>query len=365
MISNDRTITAWQAGIMVFILMFANKVLALPSLLYDKAKLEAFIIPVVVFALEFGLIFIFYKLKTKYPNQSFADICKKHFGKIVTYIVYILFLSFFLCKSVLLYNFTFIFFKNLIYKEGNNFVYLVCFIPVINHLAIMGLRVMGRTSQLFFPVIVGITLFCIIVGFFGVTNSPLMFESNINDIFHAGLQHISSFGDSIFLFLIMDKLVVKKGQWKVIFSLSAFAMALVTTVTVVFVFSYTYTSFMHPFALFEIMSYVKEYGGMGRIDIIAMVLIILFTYFHLAIYLKAFMLSFDTIFPTINRIYSVLTFDLVFIIFIEFLVLNLEKAVAYSEQVLPYFSIFAFFIVPVLSIVLIFIKKRHKKEGSG
>lgn len=364
MISKDRTISAWQAGILLFILLFANKVLALPSLLYDKAKLEAFIIPIILFGLEMGVIFIFYRLKVRYPHESFADICRLHFGKVVTIIIYFLFLSFFLCKSVLLYNFTFIFFKNLIYKDSNNFVYLFCFIPIINHMAILGLRVMGRTSQLFFPLIVVVTIFCIVVGFFGVTSSPILFESSVKDIFFAGLQHISSFGDSIFLFLIMDKLVVKKGQWKVIFSLSGASMIIVTIVTVVFIFSYTYTSFMHPFALFEIMSYVKEYGGMGKIDIIAMVLIIIFTYFHLTIYLKAFMLSFDTIFPKLNRIYSVITFNIIFIIFIDFLVLNLEKAVAYSEQVLPYFAIFSFIIVPIIAGFAIFVKRR-KKEASG
>lgn len=358
----DKSITAWQTGIILFILMFANKILVLPSLLYDTAKLEAFFVPIFLFALEFGLIVLFYKVKTKFPTESFSEILKLHFGKIFACIIFLLFMLFFFCKSILLYNITYIFFKNLIYKDANNYLFLFCFLPVINHLAISGLRVMGRTTQLFFPVIFIVLLFCIIVGFFGISNQPLFMQTSFSDLGLATLKHFSSFGDSIFLFVLIDKIKIKKGQWKVVFSLSGLAMIAVIVITTVFIFSYTYTSFMHPFALFEIMSYVKEYGGLGRIDIISMVLIIVFTYFHLAIYLKVFINSFKNVFVGISDIYSVLTFNILFVLFINFLILNLSKGIVYAENILPYFSILSFIIVPFISIWISFSKKKNKEK---
>lgn len=357
----DKSVNAWQIGILLFILLFANKILVLPSLLYDGAKVEAFFIPIILFALELGLLVLFYKIKTKFPTQSFAEIIKEHLGKGVTYVIFILMMIFFICKAVLLYNITYIFFRNLIYKEADNILFLFCFLPVINHLAISGLRVMGRTAQLFFPVIVVVTLFCIVVGFFGIESTPLFFESSFSDVMLTALKHVSSFGDVLFLFVFMDKIQIKKGQWKILFSLAGSAMIVVTIITVVFIFSYTYTSFMHPYALFEIMSYVKEYGGLGRIDIISMIVIIIYTYFHLAIYLKAFMASFNVVFRKIDEIYSVLTFNFLFLIFINFLVLNLEKAVFYGEDILPYFSVISFIIVPLVCLVLLCFKHRKKR----
>ena len=55
MIARDKSITAWQAGIMIFILMFANKVLLLPSLLFEGAKFESIFIPIGLSILEMYL----------------------------------------------------------------------------------------------------------------------------------------------------------------------------------------------------------------------------------------------------------------------------------------------------------------------
>lgn len=364
---NDKTINAWQVGILIFILTFANKILTLPSLLYDKTGVEGFLVPVFLFGFEIGLLVLFCVLKNKYPNASFAEILNENLGRVMTKIVFALMMVFFLAKTVLLYNVTYIFFRNLIYKDVDNFLFLICFLPVVNHLAISGLRVVGRTAQMFFPTIVVIVLFCIIVGVLGIGDMPMLFQTNAPIFFKSSFTHMSAFGDMMFLFAIMDKVKMKKGQWKIVFSFAGVAMLCVVAITTIFIFSYTYTAFMHPYALFEIMSYVKEYGGIGRIDIISMVLIVIFTYFHLAIYLKVFMLSFDVVFNKIGYIYSVLSFNFLFLIGISFLVSNLQTAVVFGEGVLPYFSIIPFVVVPIFSLVAMLVdvqrrKKRDKKE---
>lgn len=357
----DRNITVWQAGILLFILLFANKILLLPSLLFEGAKMESIFVPIILFLLEMGLLWIFYRLKQKFPTESFAQIVRNHFGKIVQIVLYVGFAVYFLSKAILLYNVTYVFFRNILYKDAGNFLFLFCLIPIITHLAISGLRVMGRTAQLFFPVIAIIVVFCVVVGVFGINTKPLLFDSTALDVVKIGFKHISSFGDTLFLFVIMDRIIVKKGEWKVLFSFAGASMFFVLAVTMVFFLSYTYTSFMHSYAMFEIMSFVKEYGGLGRIDIVSMVLIIIFTYFHLAIYLKAFMISFDEIFPKISKVYSILTFNILFLIVVEFFIDNLESAVVYSEVVLPYVTILPFVIVPIFALIFFALKKRKRE----
>lgn len=341
--------------------MFANKVLILPSLLFEGAKMESLFVVILLVLLEFGLLYVFYLLKKKYPTQSFSFILKKHCSKYVVWVVYFLFMIYFLSKAILMYNITYIFFKTVIYKDGDNFLFLICLLPIMNHLAWNGLRVMGRTLQLFFLVVFVLVSFCLLVGFFGMGSNPLLFQSSASEFFITAVKHISAFGDMIFLFVFMNKIQIKKGQWKIVFTISGISLFMVVLVVLVFMLSYTYTAFMHPFALFEIMNYVKEFGGTGRIDILSMIVIIVMTYFQLAIYLKAFMVSFQTIFYKIDKIYSALTFNLLFLFLVNFVVQNLEIAVFFGENILPYVSIFSFIIVPLLAFFCKF-KTRRRDE---
>lgn len=357
----DKSITAWQAGIILFILLFANKVLVLPSLLYEGAHFEAFFVPIILFALEFGIIGLFYFLKKKFPAQGLSEILKDHIGKWAQVLVSVLFMIFFLSKAVLLYNVAYTFFRNMIYRDSTNFIFLFCFLPIINHLAICGLRVLGRTAQLFFPAVEIIALFCMIVGFLGVKTTPLLFETPFSAILLTSLKHISAFGDAAFLIVIMDRIQVKKGEWKVIFLLPLAASVMVFAIVLTFVLTYTYTSFMHPYAIFDVMSYVREYGGLGRVDIISMILIIIFTYFHLAIYMKMFMISFHEVFAKLDHLYSVLTFDLLFLIMVLFVINNLENSVIFGQKILPFFAIIPFVILPIFTLVCAFLHKRRRE----
>ncbi len=356
----DRNITAWQTGILLFILLFANKVLVLPSLLYEGAKFEAFLIPIIASFLEFGLLFLFYKVKMRFPDKSFEEILSARFGKVVQILIYIFFSVYFLAKAVLLYNVTFIFFRNMIYKNAQNFVFLFALLPIINHLAICGLRVLGRTAQLFLPVIFLITVFCIVVGCFGIDSNPLLFQTNATMFFSTFFKNFAPFGDSILLFMIIDRVKVERGQWKPIFILSALALLCVCVITFVFILSYSHTCFMHPFAIFEIMSFVKEYEGLGRLDLISMVVIILYTYFQLAIYLKVFMFSFCGVFKKLDVLYSVLTFNILFLIIINFFITNLDGAVFFGQNLLPYFNAFPFVVLPTF-VLLLFVRRRKRE----
>ncbi len=358
----DRTINAWQMGILIFVLMLANKILVLPSLLFEKANIESLFLLFFFFALELGVLFLFQKLKEKFPAERFDQILQNHFGKTVRVIFYVAFMIFFLSKAVLLYNVTYIFFRNLIYKDTSNVLILFCFLPVICHLAICGLRVLGRTMQIFFPIVLTILIFCLIVGVFGINSRVIWFQTPFLEIIKTGAEHISPFGDMIFLFLIMDRVEIKKGQWAIPYTFFALSSIIVIAVALVFMLSFTYTSFMHPYAIFEIVSFIKEFGGLGRIDIIAMVAIIMLAYFHLAIYLKAFMFAFEGVFSKIDKIFSVITFVFAFVIVVNFFIINLETAVVFGEKILPFALIFPYFILPIFVAILLFWKEKKTNE---
>lgn len=356
----NNTINAWQTGILIFVLLFANKILILPSLLYEQAGIFSFTSLFVLFALEFLLIYFCYLLKKKFPTQSFSYLLKTYCGTFWKNLINFLFMAFFLGKTVLLYNVTYIFFVNTVYKDGSNILFLICFLPVIVYLAIVGIRVMCRTLQIFFPIIIAIVVLCVIVGIFGINEIPLISLKPFGDYLSVFFKHFSAFGDSIILFLFMDKININKKQWKIVFSFASISAILVCAICITFIFSFTYTSYMHPFALFEIMSYIKEYGGVGRVDIISMIVLIIFTYFQLAIYLLAFLESYRQIFKA-KELYAVITFVILFLLLMNFFVLNLEKAILFGENSWPFFAGLSFIIIPIF-VFIMFFKSEVKKE---
>ena len=358
----DETMNIWQAGICVFIIIFANKILLLPSLLYSIANIEGMWTYLISFIFEIGLITLFIFVKRKYRNTSFAELIRKKLGVITLKIFYILLCLFFFCKLILIYNVTYIFFKDLIYQDSGSFLFIICLLPIINYLAYSSSRVLGRTAQLFFPIILIVLIFCTVTSLISVNDMPLFFQSSFSNVMLAFIKHISSFGDTIFLFVFMDKIEYKKGDGKKLYFFAGLAVLFVLLIEIAFYFSYTYTSFMHPYAIFETMGNIKDYGGLGRIDAVAVILVIILTYFQMSIYLKSFTISFKEIFPKLSINYALIFFDFLFLIVVYLFIRNLERTVLYAESVLPYFSLISFVLVPITCIVFLVLKRKREDK---
>ena len=160
MFDRDRKISAWQTGILLFILLFANKILVLPSIIATKSKLEAILIVMSLFACEIGLLLLFWWTKNRNPNKSFFDVLKAKCGSPVCKTIACLVCLYFLSKSVLLYNVCHAFLQNLVYKDVSDILFLVAILPVVNFLAFSGITPHARTMQLFFP-----SIFLLVVNF--------------------------------------------------------------------------------------------------------------------------------------------------------------------------------------------------------
>ena len=152
MVKNN-TISGLQAGILVFFICFANKILILPSLLFKDIKGDGIFIYILGFLLDLGLLFIFIKLKKTYENLSFFQILSKKFTKFTAIFIYTIGLIFFFMKFLLTFNVTIIYFKQKIYPDGNILLFLVCFLPIVTHAVLIGLRSIGRCGQFFFLIV--------------------------------------------------------------------------------------------------------------------------------------------------------------------------------------------------------------------
>lgn len=357
------TINATQAGMLCTIIILANKITLLPGLLYQGTKSDGFFSMILLFFVEICVLGIFFLLKRRFPDTSLSEILSKHLGKWIAKIIFLLLLVFFLAKLLLSYSVAYLYLKEQVYQGEFALLAVICFLPVINHAVIKGLRVFTRTIELFYFIVCGGVVLCLAVSFLGKLNMPLFFTSAPSDFFLTTFKYIFSFGDFLFLFLIIDKIEIQKGEEKKILRFVAVGVTLVLLITFIFFCLYQVTAFMHNNALADITVSAVQFGAIGRLDVFAMVTRMFLSVIEMEIFLFAFSETFCNIFTRLNRTYSVVVFDVIFALVYVLLTGKFENVLSYTENWLPYVGIFTNYVLPItlLIISLLSLKKEKKK----
>ena len=356
----DRTISASQAGMLCTIIILANKISLLPALLFEGAKSDGFFVAILLFAIELCILGVFFMLKYKFPELSLKQILEKHVGKVVTKIIFFVFMGFFLFKLLLSYSVGYIYIKQHVYQGEFALFALICFIPVINHAVVKGLRVFSRTIELYYYVLCVGIIICLAVGFASGLKSPLFFTSTPKLFFSTAFKHLFSFGDFLFLFLIIDKIELKKGQSKKLLRFVAVGIFFVLAILYIFYSLYQVTAFMHNNALADIMVSSTQFNSVGRLDVFAMATRMFLSFFEMEIFHFAFSESFCNFFTRLGRTYSVIVFDIIFAVVYFVLVGRFENMITYTESWLPYLGLVANYVIAIL---LLFIALPYRKKG--
>ena len=359
-----KTINARQCGIMLVMCIFANKILLMPSLMYRQTSADSIFVLIALFLLDIIMLPIFLKLKQAYPDKKFYDILKEKVGTVLTKIIYIALICFFFFKCLLVFSITYVYFKQQIYQDEFIFMALIAFLPVINHAVLSGVRAFSRTIELFFGIVIAGFIVCLAISLFTPISTPYFFVSTGKQFFTSLYNHVFAFGDFIILFLIMDRIELKKGQAKQLFIYSILAMALVILLFYLFYAKYQITAFMHNNALADLLVFSVQFNAIGRLDIIAMLTIMFITLFQMEIFNYAFCDCFVNIFQLLNKNYSIVVFDILFCILYYVFIGRYETMVTSTLFWLPYLAIAVNYILPVLMLVIILIR-RKKLEKTG
>ena len=93
-----------QTACLCAISLLALKLITLPSLLVQMSTSSAILVAVIMFVADLFLLYIFLKIKEKYPNLTLYELIQKIFGKIIAKIVYIILFALFILKIIMLNN---------------------------------------------------------------------------------------------------------------------------------------------------------------------------------------------------------------------------------------------------------------------
>lgn len=357
----NNTITARQAGILCVMTILANKVSLLPALLYEGAKADGFFIMLMFFGIELGILGIFFALKSKYPNERLYSILQKHLGSVITKFIYILLMFFFLFKVTLTYSVGYVYLKEQVYQDEFAMIAIVCILPVVNHAVIKGLRTFSRTIEFCYVFIIIGVLVSIGIGLANFQDIPLFFTSTPQGFFGSSFRHVFAFGDFIFLFLIIDKVDFEKKERVKILNYILFGFALVLAIFFIFYSVYKGTGFMHNNALDDILAFCIKFCAMGQLNVIAMLTVMALNFFQLEIFTYCFSEAFCSVFPKLNRTYSVIVFDVLFFLIYFVFVERFTRMIYFTHDYLPYLAMVINYLLPLI-LLFCALPRRRKDE---
>ena len=351
-------ISMHQTGVLVVFCILANKVLLLPSIMFEQMKADSIFAMILLFLLDFFALPIFFKLKKKFPDKKMFEIISIFLTKVVAKIIFILLLVFMLFKTLLTFSVVYDYFKQQIYQDEFIWIALICIVPVMNHAVLTGIKSTARTMEMFFGVVVWGILLCFFISLFTHFSMPFFFETSALKIFTGAFKYIFAFGDFILLFLIIDKIDYKQSQEKKIYLYALFAIFIVLFLFYIFYSKYQITAFMHNNALADILVFSVQFNAIGRLDIIAMITIMTLVTFQMEIFCTAFCESFVNVFPLLNKRWAVATFDVAFLLLYYFYVGKFETIVHSAMQWLPILGIVVAYLLPIILYIITFLRRK-------
>ncbi len=356
-----RSISVRQTGMLCVMMILANKILLLPSLLYKTVKTDGVFVVMALFLVDLLVLGAFLKLKFAYPDKKLKEILDCHVGTILTKIIFAVLMTFFIFKVFLTYSIAFMYLKQQVYQNEFTLLAIVCVLPVINHAVLSGLRTFSRTIELFYYIVVGLFMLCLLIALGSFKQNPAYFIAMPGDFAMAIIKNIFSFGDYVFLFLVIDKIEIEKKDVKRLFKYALFGIALVISLFFIYYSIYKTTAFMHNYAIADILTITVEFNAIGRLDIVAMVTIMMLSLFQMEIFHYGFCECFVGIFSKLNKIFAVVVFDVMFLMIYFILIGQYETMVLYEQTWLPYLGLVADYVFGILCFTLSYLSKEKNK----
>lgn len=354
------TMSLRQMACLCGFMIFANKVLVLPSLFYESVGVDGVLLLILLFVAEILLLSIFIRLKKRFQTESFFQILSKFLSKYVAIIIYILIAFYFLIKAVTIYNVALLYLKNQVYFEAGENVFLICFLTISNNLVLRGKRSTGRTCEFFYAFTVILIFLCVLASCTNYIGVPTMFNHSFFDLTKNTFPYLFFFGDTLFFFLIMHKIEYKKDSVKNVFIFAIINMILTIALYAVFYSVFRYNGFMHNNAASDVITFSNKYSGVGIIEFVAVIIIMILEYFQLTVYNTAFHETFSTIFPKQSKVASIVTFDVMFIFLLFFILKDYVYSLAFNMSIMPYFALILQYILPIFVLILSFFVKKMR-----
>jgi len=357
-------ISTRQTAFFCSIMLFASKLIILPSLLFKANGYGAILCLGFIFLTELLILYFFIKLKEKYNNNSLKEILSMYINKFFIKVVFIILFIFFIIKLDYVLQENFHYLKLALYDKATILVYLICIIPVINALVYKGLKAFGRSLEVFYYVIISGIVICSAIWISSLANFGFnIYENNGLIGFFNGVYNYSFwFCDFIFLFIIIDKIKIENNYGRKLMRYSIFSASVCFFIFFSFYYVYQSVSFFQSSALYDLIQFASRIGYVGKLDILALYPIMFIMFFQCAMFLYCSKECYKVILNTKNEVQPLFFINILAILLYYFFIQNPDNLLTYSTSLFNHLGVIVEYLLPLL-LFIFFVFNKNKEQN--
>jgi len=357
-----------QVSIIIFYLLVSLKFLALPSLVYQDASADSWLVFLIMAVIDIGLIWVSIYLIRSANEKNLYEFLKNRIGVIFTKIVLVLFFLVFVLD--ILDGITGIY-RLLVedfYTDIKWYNYIVPLLCLISFMSYKGIRNIGRVCEIFVWVVIVALVFVILKSlaefdFFFFLPS---FTKGVAPVFKSISTHISWFGSPIaIIFFIGD--VDKSGYNKsILWKYILIAILEIFILITVFYGVFKETAGMHSFAMSDLSQVANESTAIDEISWFTVILWVLAQILSLSIIFYASVECLRYIFNVKNSWLPILIINILIVVYmnVDSFTVSLEKYF-FTPPVLILEWITKIGVIGVIFVAnIIYQKKKRRKKNA-
>lgn len=352
-------ISVKQTGILLSIIMLADKFVILPSLTFYKAGFAGIFVTIFLLSIDLLVFYLIIKFKERHQNNRVDEVLVNSVGKFFTKIVYIILFAYFLMRLLLLLNENFTFLKDLVYEDATFFLFIICLLPVVNAMVFSGLRSLGRTAQFFYWFVVVGLIISLMAGIFSSSFKLPTIKFN-RQMLSAPLKLCFWFSDYLFFFMLVDKIKLEKNYGTTIMNYLLFTAIMLVILNLIFVGLHDVNTFIYKGALADIIQFSAISPGIGKIDIVAVLTKMFVVFFQAGIMFYCLKESLNNIVGNLNIYHSIIFLDFIILGIQYFCFVTMERIVELS---LSTFNFLTLIFLAILLAIFLFTCLKQKRRG--
>lgn len=362
---NKFQITHRQAVLLFLICTISSKMQMLPTLLASSTGKDLWIVLLLGAGIDIIFLFLTILINKLCPNLTIHDLLRQTFGKVVSFIVVLLFFIYFISTAILPFEAVRDVFASNLFDTITWQLFSLFLLFSVGYLAFAGLRTIGRTAELYAFII----FFCVIVlVILGATSTDY---SNILPVFNTPLKTIGSsylnhsiwFGDYMIFFVLTGRIKPDDKQLKY--------TDILYYVTAVVIYALAYISFYGLYTVSagsnaSLLSSISAFSllnlDVGRIDWFLVLLSQIASVISCATYIFC---AADCIYQTTHKksfgICVIITLVALYLTD-AFLFKNIDQGIVFYSRYTGFASLILQTIIPLFCLISTLIIKRKSKK---
>ncbi|MBP3039691.1 endospore germination permease [Bacillaceae bacterium Marseille-Q3522] len=352
--------SSFQMTFLVFMPIISTAVLTIPSVTFKHAGRDLWISPILASVSGMFTAFIVYRLHKLFPNETIIQYSRHIVGGVLGKVIGFIYLFYFLYVS------------GLIEREYADFV-IISFLPntplsvVIGSIVLVsafavrsGLEVLGRISQLFFPIyMLPFFLLLLLIPDFDVENMLPILEKGIGPPIRGAIQPALWFNQVFLISMLLPFLTDReKGRkWSLVAVFVGMLTMLYLNFVNLFLFGESISTYTYP--VFYAFRYISVATFFERFESVVIVIWVMGVFLKLSVFY--YVLSFGTaqILQLTDHRPFVYPLGLLMILFGLWASPGLPELVKTIERIIPFAETFVFVFIPFM--LLLLAKARKKK----